>query len=255
MDTKTHSAGLTLAPETHTVSKGAKQVRLSPVNMRVLQVLVAHAESTVGRQTLFDQVWPNQVVSDDALTRAIADVRAQLKTLSDEPLIQTVPKKGYLWIHPIGQANMEGAGQWLKALLLWVSMVVFAVLLLVLVLRWWLTPKGMAVVVLPNEAQVVASGETSDLTDAVKSMVMQTEGMHYLSDHAFLAHQDNPYPYFSHQFGVRWFIDSRSDDHSITLTLIDARTGLVMAESVFSTETGTDWRHNGLNFIQNLMGD
>lgn len=254
MSSKTHSAGLTLLPETHTVTKGAKQVRLSPVNMRVLQVLVNHAETTVSRQTLFDQIWPNQVISDDALTRAIADVRAQLKTLTNEVLIQTVPKKGYQWIYPVGEIKPQS--DWLNRLKLTLGALVLAILLLMLGLRWWLKPEGVALVILPNQASITwADGSNHNINESIKSAVLKTDGLNHLSDHAYMAHKDSPYPYFSHQFGVRWFIDSQVKDNTVILTLIDARTGLVISESEVIADNGTDWHAQCLTFIEKLVMD
>src|SRR5690554_5062969 len=92
------SADLLICSNSGEVRQGKQSIRLSPVNMRVLIVLIEHAGKTVTRQEIFDQVWPNQVVSDDALTRAIADLRAQLKPLTFETsLIKTRPKVGYSW--------------------------------------------------------------------------------------------------------------------------------------------------------------
>ena len=44
-------------------------VRLGPVNMKILTLLASRAGDVVLRKDLFEGVWKNQTVSDDALTR------------------------------------------------------------------------------------------------------------------------------------------------------------------------------------------
>lgn len=81
-----------------------QSVRLGPVNMKVLVVLLQHSGQVVSREQLFDDVWPNQVVSDDTLTRCISDLRSQLKRLSKNgtiKYIETVPKRGYRWLFDV----------------------------------------------------------------------------------------------------------------------------------------------------------
>lgn len=226
------SADLLICPNSGEVRQGKQTIRLSPVNMRVLVVLIKQAGETVTRQHLFEQVWPNQVISDDALTRAIADLRAQLKPLSSETiLIKTRPKVGYSWQPPVKQISAEKIldqstpkkkiGQ---ALLRYGGLFVLAVALLYGFLNWQLKSEPVALVILPTEMTI-----THVAVDALlKQAVLATKGLNYLSEHAFKKHQGNPYPYFSHEFGVRWFIESRVENNELTLQLVDARTALVI---------------------------
>ncbi len=80
--------------------KVANQVaRLTPINMKVLCVLLEHAGNVVSRNTIYQAVWANQIVSDDTLTRAISDIRGLFRSLKvDTKLIDTIPKKGYRWL-------------------------------------------------------------------------------------------------------------------------------------------------------------
>lgn len=84
---------------------GGESTRLGPVNMKVLSTLLAQPGRMFSRGELFEAVWPNQIVSDDALTRCVSDIRAQLRKLSGrDDWIETLPKRGYRWIGPIGEA-------------------------------------------------------------------------------------------------------------------------------------------------------
>jgi len=70
--------------------------------MRVLLELVRHAGNVCTREALVEQVWPDTVVNEDALTHAISDLR---KIFGDTPrnpqFIQTIPKVGYRLIAPV----------------------------------------------------------------------------------------------------------------------------------------------------------
>jgi TolB-like protein len=73
----------------------------------VLVVLAEHAGEVVTRDELFEAVWQGQVVSDERLTHAIAELRRALHDDRDTPTyIETVPKRGYRLIGHIRAANV-----------------------------------------------------------------------------------------------------------------------------------------------------
>lgn len=236
------SANLKFVPQTGEVfvqgDREAK-LRLSPVNTRVLAVLIQDAGEAVSRQQIFDAVWPNQVVSDDALTRAISDLRAQLKPLADvSPLIGTIPKIGYRWLSSVSEAPTEALSSktpdiaesvWVRQVLPMVSALVLLLLLLwagVFALQWWYQPKGVSVIILPTE------GSEQEVTAHIKQAMQSHENLNYLSQFAVKSHQGNPFPYFRQEFGVHWFIESHLGEEvdgyvKLTLNLVDAKTALV----------------------------
>ncbi len=77
---------------------GGRQ-QLDPKVAGVLAMLADHAGSVVSREDLLARLWPNVVVTDDALSRCLYDLRRQLALAggSDEyrTLIETLPKRGY----------------------------------------------------------------------------------------------------------------------------------------------------------------
>ena len=76
---------------------GARE-QLDPKVMDVLQVLHAHAGQLVTRETLFAQVWPDRIVTDDVLSRCIYQLRRQLASAAGpgtRDWIETLPKRGY----------------------------------------------------------------------------------------------------------------------------------------------------------------
>ncbi len=104
------SSDLTVYPDLGYIenSQGDNQ-RLGPVNMRVLTYLLEHQGKVVSRNELFDNIWTNQTVSDDTLTRSVSDIRANLAKLSTQgPFIETLPKRGYRWkqeVNPVEPDN------------------------------------------------------------------------------------------------------------------------------------------------------
>lgn len=73
-------------------------VRLEPKVMEVLRVLSRHAGRVVPRAELMDAVWPGVIVTDYTLSRCIYQLRHGLGRVangSEQPLIETLPKRGY----------------------------------------------------------------------------------------------------------------------------------------------------------------
>ncbi|MBT5220599.1 MAG: hypothetical protein HOI35_14110 [Woeseia sp.] len=74
---------LVTCPEAGEIRNSFEEMaRLGPVNMRILEFLVSRAGQVVLRNDLFEEIWANQVISDDALTRCISDIRLELNKLS-----------------------------------------------------------------------------------------------------------------------------------------------------------------------------
>jgi len=242
------TAGLIICPNAGEVRQNKQSIRLSPVNMRVLMVLVKQSGETVTRQQIFEQVWPNQVVSDDALTRAIADLRAQLKPLTSESgLIKTRPKVGYSWqpvVKPVSADNNHKIAWW-PPLLGYVALFILAVVLVYGFLSWQLSSEPVALVILPTET----SQSNWDVDMALQQAVLKTDNLNFLSDHAFHAHKGSPYPYFSHEFGVRWFIESQLENNELSLQLVDARTALVIYSEQHTIKSAEDLTFKTENFI------
>lgn len=95
------SAGFVYDTQRGTLFFDKVPVKLSPLLTRIIELLLSHGDSLVTRQKLFDSIWPNQIVSDDALTRAMSDLRKSLAQFSEQKLIETLPKRGYRWLEPV----------------------------------------------------------------------------------------------------------------------------------------------------------
>ena len=72
---------------------------VEPKSFRLLQFLIENRDRVVSKGEIFQAVWPDVTVTDNALTRAVAQVR---KALDDDPkeprYIETVPTVGYRFL-------------------------------------------------------------------------------------------------------------------------------------------------------------
>jgi TolB-like protein len=94
--------GWTVRPHRNQVERGGKIVHLAPKAMAVLARLAGASNAVVTRQELFDAVWPGAVVSDEALTQRIADLRKAFEDSAHHPqFIETIPKVGFRLIPPV----------------------------------------------------------------------------------------------------------------------------------------------------------
>lgn len=72
------------------------EVHVEPKVMAVLLLLASKPEEVVSRAELLDQVWTGTIVTDEAVTRCISELRTALRDDRHAPsYIQTLPKRGY----------------------------------------------------------------------------------------------------------------------------------------------------------------
>lgn len=84
---------------TSVLSKDGAMTPLSPKLVQVLACLAEARGELVTRDLLFERFWPGLTVTDNTLTRAIADIR---KVLGDDPsapiYVQTIARRGYRFV-------------------------------------------------------------------------------------------------------------------------------------------------------------
>jgi adenylate cyclase len=98
-------------PATGRLWNGAAELRLTLKAAAVLRALVAHPGELVSKQILLDSVWRGTIVSEDALSSCIQELR---KALSDDPkqprFIETRHRRGYRFIPQTATAGAIQAG-------------------------------------------------------------------------------------------------------------------------------------------------
>jgi Tol biopolymer transport system component/DNA-binding winged helix-turn-helix (wHTH) protein len=81
------------------IEKDGQPHKITPRAFDVLVYLVEHRDHIVEKQELFDEVWKEKFVTDNALTRTIKEIRQVIGDDADAPrYIETVPKRGYRFI-------------------------------------------------------------------------------------------------------------------------------------------------------------
>jgi DNA-binding winged helix-turn-helix (wHTH) protein/cytochrome c-type biogenesis protein CcmH/NrfG len=94
----------------HVLEREGVEQPLSPHLVDILQWLVEHRGALVAKDDLLDRFWPDVHVTENTLTRAIADIR---KALGDDPraprYIQTVARRGYRFVAPVEPHPGPGA--------------------------------------------------------------------------------------------------------------------------------------------------
>ena len=85
-------------------------VALRPKSFALLQYLVTHAGRLVTKDELLSKIWPDVIVTEDSLTRCISEVRAALGD-TEQTMIKTVSKRGYVFAGPVTQVLDERAVQ------------------------------------------------------------------------------------------------------------------------------------------------
>jgi adenylate cyclase len=88
----------------------ARELRLTRKAASVLEALISSRDQPVSRQALFDTVWKGTVVSDDALSSCIQELRRALQDDSRNPrYIETRHRSGYRFIASLTQIPPESA--------------------------------------------------------------------------------------------------------------------------------------------------
>jgi DNA-binding winged helix-turn-helix (wHTH) protein/TolB-like protein/tetratricopeptide (TPR) repeat protein len=86
-------------PEAWRLSRAGREIHLDPVVLKLLIYLIENNDRLVTRQELMDTVWGDTVISESALTKAVARLR---KALGDDSAthryLETVRSKGYRFI-------------------------------------------------------------------------------------------------------------------------------------------------------------
>ncbi len=87
------------------LKRGKQEVRLTGKAAALLRVLVERAGQVVSKEELFATVWSETVVSDNALTSCIKELRQALRDNAKSPrYIETIHRRGFQFIAPVTAA-------------------------------------------------------------------------------------------------------------------------------------------------------
>lgn len=84
--------------------RDGEEIKLRPKSFDVLNYLVQHNGRLVSRDELLEAVWRGSVVTEDAVTQCLIDIRRALGDTSQE-LIRTVTRRGYIFELPVTEVR------------------------------------------------------------------------------------------------------------------------------------------------------
>jgi DNA-binding winged helix-turn-helix (wHTH) protein/tetratricopeptide (TPR) repeat protein len=96
-----------IEPRQNRIVRNGSQVHLESRVMDVLVCLAERAGEVVSRDILNAQVWGNVVVTDQAVTNCISELRRHLGDGPSNRIIETIPKRGYRLAATVQLAGVE----------------------------------------------------------------------------------------------------------------------------------------------------
>lgn len=95
-------------PPLNRIVRGEEIIRIDPRNMKVLQLLASQPGHVFSQAEIEQAVWSDVIVTSNSVYQSIAQLR---RALGDEKrasrFIETIPRRGYRIIAPIGPCAQE----------------------------------------------------------------------------------------------------------------------------------------------------
>jgi DNA-binding winged helix-turn-helix (wHTH) protein len=97
-------------PRTWTLVRDGQSVELSPRLVEILGHLATRGGEIVTKDELLERFWPGVNITDNTLTRAVADIRKALGDSASEPAyVQTLARRGYRFVGASGPPSRPEA--------------------------------------------------------------------------------------------------------------------------------------------------
>ncbi|MBA6413176.1 winged helix-turn-helix domain-containing protein [Parahaliea sp. F7430] len=104
MTTHWYFATWSFDAQSHVLETDQFSATLEPKVARLLQFLLEHNGSVLSRDELVAAVWDGRAISDEAVRRAVCQLRQVLAHDGSERYLKTVRKQGYLPQFPIASS-------------------------------------------------------------------------------------------------------------------------------------------------------
>ena len=99
-----------IEPDRNRIIKNGKSRALEPRIMEILLYLCTHEGRVIGRKEILEAIWPGLFVTEDALNKAISELRKAFGDNTDSPrVIETIRKRGYRFIPKVEAVSRESA--------------------------------------------------------------------------------------------------------------------------------------------------
>ena len=249
-------------PKTWRLSRDGREIHLEPVVLKLLIYLIENRERLVTRQELMDTVWGDTVISESALTKAVARLRKALRDDSATPrYLETVRSRGYRFVAHVeeiespNQADLspeKGRGAIVHRALLASAA---AILAMVIVAVFWSvtlqhqTPKGEAI---RSLAVLPLNNLTGDpeqhyfvygLQDILITELSQIRGLRVTSRQSTIRYRNSELPTtdIARQLGVDAIVEGsllrEGNRIELTVQLIDGRSDEYLWAERYTRET------------------
>lgn len=247
-----HVGEWTAEPLRGQLVSGDTREHVEPRIMEVLIVLAENAGEVVERDALLLRVWGERAVTDEPLTRCVAELRRALGDTRKNPkFIQTIPKRGYRLVAPVslpvaGTGEREQAGSILRNPLTWIAAAAFASAVLYVSLsdvqqsqlpierlpeNAGIGPPSIAVLPLSNRSndadmEYFSLGVTEDIINLLATIpdlrvTSRTSSFHFRN-------KDLDLPAIARQLNVQTILEGsvrrQGDEIRVTVQLIDVST-------------------------------
>ncbi len=241
-------AGVTFDTHAGVVSKGSNIVRIAPNNMKVLAVLLDNSQQVVSRNQLFEQVWGNQVIADDVLTRCISDLRKQLAEVFNHiKTIETLPKRGYRWTLPLSlneepivieqaapKKTKDDQDKTFSFHFSITRLILFLVVGLLLIstsslwlVNWYLSNSEQKVALIPIDVSIKHQPLADQIEQHLVRALMENSQIKVLAKSAVRNRPQNHFSYLAREFATDWIIEGSIVEQNsqlwLRLNLVDAK--------------------------------
>jgi TolB-like protein/DNA-binding winged helix-turn-helix (wHTH) protein len=96
-------------PDAWKLCENGDEVHLEPIVLKLLIHLISHRDRLVTRQELMDTVWGDTVISESALSKAVARLRKALNDDSAAPrYLETLHSQGYRFVAEVEESDIPG---------------------------------------------------------------------------------------------------------------------------------------------------
>jgi DNA-binding response OmpR family regulator len=86
---------MTLDPETLRVTRGGRELQVTPTGVKLLAILMRESPRVVSRRDIEREIWGDALPDSDTLRSHIYNLRQVIDRLFDRPLLHTMPSAGY----------------------------------------------------------------------------------------------------------------------------------------------------------------
>ncbi len=147
-----------IQPNLNQISLEDKSFRVEPKVMATLLCLIEAKGQPITRQDILEKVWPDQIISDEVLTRAIFELRKIFNDDAKKPrFIATIPKRGYRCIAQVALPKAQQAPKLLNRALVIAGALAIAIFLSYAIKSFFYNEKASTDLPLPPSSKLETS--------------------------------------------------------------------------------------------------